>query len=405
MNTAALSSHAVPEVLVEKPRLSSIDMVRGIIMVIMALDHVRDFFHQGALTSNPTDLTTTSPALFFTRWITHFCAPTFVFLAGLSIYLSATRKPKKDLTYFLISRGLWLILLEVVVVRFAFMFNMYFDITFFQVIWVIGASMVCMAGLIHLKSNAVLFIGLLLTFGHNAADGIQLQNDQPLFALWVLLRQTGFVGITPQNGLFVSYPLLPWLGIMMLGYSLGRLYQNYSSEQRRAILVRLGIGTIVLFIVLRFINIYGDPVPWSTQKNPLFTLMSFLNCTKYPVSLLYTLMTLGPILLLLMFLDNKKFNPANPFVVFGRVPLFYFILHFYIIHVASLLFFMQKTNRSLDEIDFHFSKGFGGITAEGGYSLAITYVAWIILVILLYPICLWYNRYKSTHDYKWLSYL
>jgi uncharacterized membrane protein len=404
MNTAALSSQATPEVLVEKPRLSSIDMVRGIIMVIMALDHVRDFFHQGALTSNPTDLATTTPAIFFTRWITHFCAPTFVMLAGLSIYLSASRKPKKDLTYFLISRGLWLILLEVVVVRFGFTFNMYFDITFFEVIWVIGASMVCMAGLIHLKDNVVLIIGLLITFGHNATDGIQLQNDHPLFALWVLLRQTGFLG-TPENGVIVIYPLLPWLGIMMLGYSLGRLYTSYSAERRRAILVKLGIGAIILFVTLRLINVYGDPAPWSTQPTSLFTFISFLNCTKYPVSLLYTLMTLGPILLLLAFLDNKLFSPVNPFVVFGRVPLFYFILHFYIIHSASLLFFMQKTNRSLSEIDFHFSKGFGGITPEGGYSLSLAYLAWISLVILLYPICRWYNRYKSTHDYKWLSYL
>jgi uncharacterized membrane protein len=405
-NTITLSAPPITDALVEKPRLASIDTLRGLIMVIMALDHVRDFFHTDALINNPVDLNTTAPVLFFTRWITHFCAPTFVFLAGLSIFISSQRKSKSDLSMFLLSRGLWLIFLEVTVIRFGFVFNMYFDITFFQVIWVIGGSMVCMAGLIHLKKNIVLVIGLLLVFGHNATDAIQLQAGDPMYGVWVVLRQTGFLALTPQNSIFVVYPLLPWLGIMILGYSVGRLYRGYAAKERQSILLKLGIGAVFLFVALRALNVYGDPAPWSQQKNFAFTAMSFLNATKYPVSLLYTLMTLGPALIVLAFLERvKTLQISNPLAIFGRVPLFYFIIHFYVIHVAALLFFMNKTGKSLSEIDFHFSQSFGGITAEGGYSLGVTYLVWISLVLLLYPLCRWYNRYKSTHTDKWLSYL
>jgi uncharacterized membrane protein len=406
MNTATLTSQPVTDVLMEKPRISSIDIVRGIVMVIMALDHVRDFYHQGAFAYNPTDLGTTTPALFFTRWITHFCAPSFVMLAGLSIFISAQRKPRKELSMFLLSRGLWLILLEVVVVRFSFLFNFYYDVTFLQVIWVIGAAMVCMSLLIYLSNRALLALGLLITFGHNITDAFQLKPEDSFYGLWVILRQTGFLNVAPDKGVLVMYPLLPWLGIMLLGYSLGVLYQkSVSTEKRQKALITIGCSAIALFIVLRAFNIYGDPAPWSVQKNFIYSVMSFLNCTKYPVSLLFTLMTLGPILLVLAALEKVSVPALKPFAVFGRVPLFYFILHFYLIHLTSLLLFMKKTNTSWSELDFHFNKSFGGITGEGGYSLLWTYVAWITLVLFLYPICKWYNEYKSTHTQRWLSYL
>jgi uncharacterized membrane protein len=392
-------------VLTEKSRISSIDLMRGLVMVIMALDHVRDFFHQGGLVSDPTNMATTTSAVFFTRWITHYCAPTFVFLAGTSVYLNSKRKAKKELSVFLLTRGLWLILLEVVVVRFGLFFNFYYDVIVFQVIWAIGASMVCMAALIHLSYRWILIIGLIVVFGHNIADNFSLQPGNSFFGVWGFMRQSGFFNLTPNTIMWVPYPLLPWLGIMMLGYCLGKLYTDFQPGKRQKLLLVLGLGTVGLFSVLRLVNGYGDPAPWSVQPTGVFTLMSFLNTSKYPASLLYTLMTLGPVLVLLSVMEKINLNILKPLVVFGRVPLFYYILHFFLIHALSLLFFMHKTGRSFSEIDFHFNQSFGGITPEGGYALRWAYVVWLCIVIALYPLCKWYNEYKSTHKHWWLSYL
>jgi uncharacterized membrane protein len=379
--------------------------MRGTVMVIMALDHVRDFFHLGAFASDPTSMQTTTPILFFTRWITHYCAPTFVLLAGTSIFINASRKPKKEMTVFLLTRGLWLILLEVVVVRFGLFFNLYYDVLVFQVIWAIGASMVCMSLLIHLSYRVVLIVGLIIVFGHNVTDAFALTPQDTLYSFWGLLRQSAFYNATPTTVVWIPYPLLPWLGIMIMGYCLGKLYTDFDAEKRQKLLLRIGLLAVGLFILLRAINAYGDPAPWSVQKNVVFTVMSFLNTTKYPVSLIYTLMTIGPVLIILSFLERINLPALKPLVVFGRVPMFYYIIHFYVIHIASLFFFMHKTGRSFSEIDFHFNKSFGGITPEGGYALGWVYVAWLVLVILLYPLCKWYNDYKSTHKQWWLSYV
>jgi uncharacterized membrane protein len=406
MNNEATVIAAPADVLTEKPRISSIDVLRGIVMVIMALDHTRDFFHVGAFTYDATNMQTTNPALFFTRWITHYCAPTFVLLAGTSIYINLQRKTKKDLSIFLLTRGLWLVFLELVVVRFGLFFNFYYDVLFLQVIWAIGASMICLAALIHLPYKAVLTVGVVIVAGHNFADISPLTPENPLFPIWATLRQFGFFPISENTAVFVPYPLLPWLGIMLLGFGLGKLYQKqYDPLKRRRVLLQLGFATIVLFVILRLINVYGDPAPWSVQKNSVFTVMSFVNVTKYPVSLLYTLMTLGPVLIALALLEKVNYNFLKPFQVFGRVPMFYYILHFYLIHAVSLLLFMNKTGVSFSDIDFHFNKSFGGITNEGGYSLGWTYVAWISIVLFLYPLCKWYNNYKSTHKNWWLSYV
>jgi uncharacterized membrane protein len=406
MATATLSSESIPQTLVEKTRVSSIDLVRGLVMVIMALDHVRDFFHHDSFISEPTNMATTTPVFFFTRWITHFCAPTFVMLAGTSIYLNSQKKSKKELSLFLLSRGAWLMILEVVVIRFSFFFNVYYDLTIFQVIWVIGAAMVCMALIIHLSDYVVLALGLLIIFGHNATDGIQLTTESPFYAIWVALHQTGMIGLTEGKNLLIFYPLLPWLGIMMAGYGLGMIYKkSVDAAKRQRILLIAGFGAITLFVIIRAINIYGDPAPWAAQKNGVFTLMSFLNCTKYPPSLLYSLMTLGPMLIILSLLEKRPMHFLNPLLIFGRVPLFYYILHFYVIHVVSLTFYLQKTGKSLSSLDFHFDRSFGGITPDGGYSLGITYLFWISIVLALYPVCKWYYHYKSTHNNWWLSYL
>lgn len=406
MSTTTLPSPPAIDALTEKPRISSIDIVRGIVMVIMALDHVRDFFHKGAMVTDPTNMTTTTPAIFFTRWITHYCAPTFVFLAGTSIFISAQRKPKKELSIFLLTRGLWLIFLELVVVRFGILFNFYYDVILFQVIWVIGASMICLSLFIHFSYRIVLAIGLALLFLHNITDAFLLKPEDPFFGTWSILRQSGFLNLTENYSLLVFYPLLPWLGIMTLGFCSGKLYaRSFNPMKRQPILLWLGFGALLLFVLLRSFNLYGDPAPWAIQKNGIFTIMSFLNTTKYPVSLLYSLMTLGPLLIILSLLERANWTALKPFTVFGRVPLFYYILHFYLIHATALLLFMNKTGKSFSEIDFHFDKSFGGLTDEAGYSLFWAYVAWIIIVLFLYPVCKWYNQYKSTHANWWLSYL
>jgi uncharacterized membrane protein len=414
MSVATVSS-STTQILTGKARVSSIDIVRGIVMVIMALDHARDFFHKGGLFNDPANLATTTPALFFTRWITHFCAPAFVFLAGTSIYISSKRKSPKELSVFLLTRGFWLIVLEFVVVRFSFFFNFYYDIIIMQVIFAIGASMVCMAMLTRLPYNAILTLGLVITFGRNIFDSLSSLGGTPSDAvsgggggtnpLAAIFWQGGLFPLTQSNFVFVIYPLLPWLGIMLLGYCLGKLYTDYAPEQRRKMLLNLGLAAIAVFVVLRFVNVYGDPSPWKEQKNFIFTVMSFLNTTKYPISLLFALMTLGPALVLLALFERSNSKVLEPFNVIGRVPLFYYVLHFFILHAVALWMFMNRTGKSFSEIDLHSNAGFGGLTAEHGYSLGGAYLAWISVVLFLYPLCYWYNRYKSTHKNWWLSYL
>jgi uncharacterized membrane protein len=376
-------------------RINSIDIVRGIIMVIMALDHVRDYFHADAFVFDPTDMTKTNPALFFTRWITHFCAPTFAFLSGTSIYLHLQRKSKKELSIFLLTRGAWLIFLDAVVMRFGFFFNFYYDMTILNVLWVFGAAMMIMAALIWLSDRWILTLGLAILVGQHF-----LSTPIP-----VLTTRT-FLPISPTVAVIIAYPLLQWLAIMMLGYFFGNIYTRQippAIRQRR--LITLGVSAILLFVIIRWINVYGDPLPWSTQKNFMFTLMSFLNTSKYPPSILFFLMTLGPVFILLAITERIKANSLKFFHVFGRVPLFYFILHFYLAHALALIFYMVKTGKSLAEIDMHFAKSFGGITPEGGHSLAWVYVAWITVVLICYPVCKWYDRYKTTHKHWWLGYL
>ena len=387
-------------------RISSIDILRGIIMVVMALDHVRDYFHTSAFVFDPTDLSKTHTALFLTRWITHFCAPGFVLLAGVSIYLSLKRKSKSELSIFLLKRGLWLIILELVVMRFAFFFNFYYDVTILGVFWMIGACMMCMAAIIHLSDRAALILGIVIVLFGQAIGQLAVDPSSIFFGPWMILMQRGFIPLTPTVALITSYPIIPWLGIMILGYSLGRIYNNYvDTGIRKKMLIRLGLVTVLLFVMLRFLNFYGDPSPWSVQGNFVFTVLSFFNCTKYPITLLFTLMTLGPLLLMLAWLEDKEPTLMRPFHIFGRVPQFYFIGHFFLIHISALILFMNKTGKSFSEIDLHFSKSFGGITPEGGYDLAGVYLVWLAVVLIMYPLCNLFNHYKSTHQQWWLSYL
>lgn len=406
MQPLSLTAPPPADLLTEKPRLASIDIMRGIVMIIMALDHARDFYHADAFVYDPLDLERTTPFLFFTRFITHFCAPTFVLLAGTAVRISQQAKKKKQLSWFLITRGFWLVLLEVTVVRFSMFFNLYYDVTVFQVIWAIGFSMVLLAGIIRLPFNAILALGFLITFGHDLLHGIRVQGNDPFALLWSFVHQFNIVEVSPGVSLFILYPFLPWFGILLLGYCLGEWFRkDFDPGLRRKLLLLTGVIAILLFIVLRSLNLYGDPSPWIEQGNAVYTFLSFLNVTKYPVSLQYALITLGPVLIILSCLEGISTPLLHPFSVVGRVPLFYYILHFYMLHLGAILLLMIRTGKDLGDINFHFNAGFGGLPPGEGYSLIAAYGAWLAVVVLLYPLCHWYNNYKRTHKHWWLSYL
>jgi uncharacterized membrane protein len=392
-----------------KNRIESIDVLRGIVMVIMALDHVRDYFHFSANTANPLDLSTTTFILFFTRWITHFCAPIFVSLSGTSIYLQSQRKTKKELSVFLLKRGLWLIFVEVVVVTFAWSFNPNYNLHFLQVIWAIGISMVFLSALIHLPFKIILGLGLIIVLGHNALDFPEAAPDfQPTF-WWDLLHHGAFVpyAYAENHALFLVYPFVPWLGLMMVGYCAGVFFtRDVSAEQRRKALTKLGLGILALFIVVRFINIYGDPAPWSIQKNFLFTVMSFVNTNKYPPSLFFMAMSIGPALLLLPFLERVQNGFTNSMRTFGRTAFFYYIIHLYLIHFLSAICFFARGHSFEEASNIGQQYPFYFLVPGEGFGLPVVYLVWIAVVVALYPLCRWYDRYKTRHPEKWwLSYV
>jgi uncharacterized membrane protein len=389
-----------------KYRITSIDLLRGIVMVIMAIDHVRDFFHIQASTGNPTDMATTTPQLFFTRWITHFCAPTFVFLAGTSAYLSGIKKTKAELSIFLMKRGLWLIAVELVVMSLAFTFNPLYNVLILQVIWAIGISMVLLSLIIRLPMNVILAIGLLIVFSHNLLDYPEAAIMGKAGFWWDLVHHGRFAIYTifPKHIVIILYAFGPWFGVMCCGYCFGKLYEkNFVPEARRKILVRLGFGLIILFIVLRFINAYGDPVPWSHQRNGVYSFLSFLNTNKYPPSLMYLCMTLGPAILSLAFIEKVQNKLANFFIVFGRVPFFYYVVHFFFIHILCVIAFFISGYTTKDIIPK--STPFLFRPDDFGYSLPVVYAIWFFIIITLYPLCKWYSKYKSTRHQWWLSYV
>lgn len=382
-------------------RLVSIDLLRGIVMVIMALDHVRDYFHADAFLHSPTDMVTTTVPIFFTRWITHYCAPVFVFLAGTSARFIHQRKSTRELTIFLIKRGIWLIIVEIVIVKIAWLFNPLAPRFGLAVIWAIGASMLALAALIQLPFRAILITGLVLVFGHNAFDGIHFDGAW----WWMMLHERGKVDVGWISLVF-AYPLLPWIGTMALGYCFGTLYgDGYTPEVRRRLLVRLGLGAVMLFIALRALNVYGDLEPWSTQASPVFTGLSFLNVTKYPPSLLYLLMTLGPALLFLAWSENLRGRLASALVVFGRVPFFYYILHLYLIHLVALVA-AELTGFGWQSMILTANVNKSPQLVGYGFSLPVVYLVWLSVVVALYPLCAWFNKVKANNRQRWwLSYL
>jgi uncharacterized membrane protein len=384
-------------------RIESIDVVRGIIMILMALDHTRDFF---GVRTDPTNLTTTTVALFFTRWITHFCAPTFFLLTGVGSALSLSKGTTRELSRFLLTRGIWLVVLEVAVLRcLGFQFNFDYRVTALTVLWALGWSMIALSALAHLPTKVVATIGLALIVGHNAFDFVQSANP-----LWIVLHRPGFLVRTQEHIVFVAYPLIPWIGVTAVGFALGRIY-SWDAERRRAFLLRLGIALPIAFVVLRALNVYGDPVRWAQQPSASFTVVSFLNTTKYPPSLLFLLMTLGVTLLGLRVFGgdgggggvSRVFQPA---LRFGKVPLFFFLLHLPLIHVlamgvsfvryGSVHWFFESP--SLDRYPFTLPPGWG-------YSLPAVYGFWILVLVLMYPLCSWFAAVKARHRAVWLRYL
>jgi uncharacterized membrane protein len=382
----------------ERARLESIDVVRGVIMVIMALDHTREFF--GVPGQNPTDLSTASAPLFLTRWITFFCAPVFFLLTGTGASLSLRRRSRGDLSRFLLTRGLWLIFLELTVVRcLAYQFNADYRTTMLLVLWALGWAMVTLAALVHLPTWLVAAIGALMVAGHDALDSVGSTNP-----VWIILHSPGFV-LNGDHAVFVAYPLVPWVGVTALGFALGRTYA-WDGDRRRAFLLWLGFAMILAFIAIRAVNVYGDPAPWASQRTAARTALSFLNASKYPPSLLFLLMTLGPVMIALRLVDRSTPRALRIALLIGKVPLFYYVVHFALIHLLAVtICYVQRGSahwmfESPDIAHYPFTAPPGW-----GFGLPIVYLVWAAVVVAMVVPCRWFAAVKQRRRDAWLSYL
>jgi uncharacterized membrane protein len=388
-------------------RLTSIDALRGIVMVIMALDHVRDFFHADAMVFRPEGLERTYPALFFTRWVTHVCAPVFFLVAGVGacLWLTRTGRGPRELSRFLWTRGLWLIVLELTVLRFGYFFSLTGGPVLLTVLWALGWSMIALAGLCRVPVRVLVPLSLAGIALHHVLDPIRASQWGPLAFVWNILHQPGawFVRGVP---VVAAYPLIPWVAVMAAGFGFGRLFIEAPATRRQQIMLWIGAGATVAFFGSRWFNLYGDPAPWSAAV-PETVVMSFFNATKYPPSLIFLLMTLGPAIAGLAWLDRLDPSPANPVVVIGRVPLFFFLAHFLIAHLLAIPFawwryghagFLAHPMPSLGGSPEVYPPGFG-------YSLGTVYVIWIMVVLITYPLCAWLAGVKERRRDWWLGYV
>ncbi len=382
-----------------RTRIESIDVVRGIIMIIMALDHTRDFF--GIPGQNPVDLATASAPLFLTRWITFYCAPVFFLLTGTGAFISLRRKSTSELSTFLLTRGAWLILLDVVIVRcLAYQFNFDFRVTLLLVLWALGWAMITLALLVRLPASIVTAFGLVLIAVHNLFDRIQTTSP-----IWAILHAPGFVVNTPAHTVFAAYPLIPWIGVTAVGFGLGQIYR-WDGERRRRFLIRTGLVTTFAFVVVRTLNVYGDPTAWTQQKSLLFSALAFINTAKYPPSLQFLLMTLGPSLLLLALFDRRTPDALRPALIIGKVPMFYYLVHFPLIHLLAVITCLIRYGsahwmfESPDLGHYPFSPPPGW-----GYPLPVVYLIWVGVVVAIYPLCRWFGGIRQRNHAAWLSYL
>lgn len=387
-------------------RINSIDILRGIVMIIMALDHTRDYFHETSLTADPLDPATTTGWLFFTRWITHFCAPTFVFLSGISAWLSSMKKSRNDASLFLVKRGLWLVVVEITLVTFGITFNPDFNFIILQVIWVIGWSMVFLGIISRVSSRLVLVLGLILFFGHNLLDYVVLpESGAASVAMNLFFRASwSLIPLDSSHALIDVYAILPWAGVMFLGYGTGRwFHKDFPAARRRKLLLYSGTGLILLFIFLRVTNLYGNPADYVPGDGFSYNLFAFLNTSKYPPSLQYLSMTLGPACILLAFLENVNARWTSVVSIYGKVPFFYYIIHFYLIHLLTLIVFFASGYTTAEISDPNVPFLFRPV--QFGFGLWTVYAIWISVVLLLYLPCRWFSQYKKRNFNWWLSYV
>jgi uncharacterized membrane protein len=374
-------------------RVHSIDMLRGFVILLMALDHVRAYFT--AVRFDPLDLTQTDAALFMTRWVTHLCAPIFIFLAGVSASLVSKRCEPPELRRFLYTRGLWLIALEFTVINFAWSFNLRYEAgVVMQVMWAIGASMIALALLSHLKRGPIAAIAVAMIVGHNMLDAVAPESFGALAWLWKVIHVQGSTTYA-----FVLYPLIPWIGVMALGFVVGPVFE-WEASRRRRVLFRAGLLAIGAFVVLRALNVYGDPHAWSAQPSLTLTVLSFLNVHKYPPSLLYLLATLGIGALLLGALESAHGRFMELLRTFGRAPLFFYVLHIALAHLAAgvAALAMGYGPQLLTNLFLFLPEGWG-------FGLFGVYIAWLAVLVALYPACRWFAELKQRRTEWWLSYL
>jgi uncharacterized membrane protein len=373
-------------------RVAAVDVIRGAVMILMAIDHVR--VYSGLPAGGPT------VGIFFTRWVTHFCAPVFTFLAGAGAYLAAARgKTRPQLSRFLITRGLWLIVLQYTVVWFGITFHFDWHFIPASVLWALGWGMVVLAGLVHLPLPVTAAFAVVTIAGHNLFDAVRPDQLGPLGPLWAVLHTRGPLPLTPSVTMFVVYPLVPWIGVMAAGYVFGVVFL-LNRSCRRMTMLGLGASLILLFVALRATNFYGDPHPWSPRQDALFTVLSFLNCQKYPPSLLYLLMMLGPALLALSVFERGLGRLGRPLLIFGRVPLFFYLLQWYAAHLLAVVVnaaLGRPASWLLGSAPWNAPQGYG-------YSLGVVYLMWMVVLVLLYPPCRWFAALKRRRRDAWLSY-
>ena len=388
-----------------RDRVQAVDLLRGLIMIVMALDHTRDYVHSAAMAFPPEDLRQTTTAIFMTRWVTHVCAPAFMFCAGLGAFLRLERRgTRAELARFLWTRGFWLIVLEFTVVRAGFFFEIGIDPLFLLVFWALGMSMIALGALLFLPFGWLLALSVAMIALHNLADGVAPAAFGAYAWAWQVLHVQSLLIDSPV--VIVAYPLVPWIGVMSLGYCVGRVYR-LPSDARRTMLLRGGLALTLAFVVIRAINVYGDPRPWSMQSDAIRTVLSFLNTTKYPASLAFVLMTLGPALMFLAWVDRVRAGEAHPLLVFGRAPLFFFVLHIPVIHAVAiaLTWFRYGAAPFLFTPPPTLGTPRDVFPPDYGWSLGVVYAVWAGVILALYPACLWMSRLKARRGGWWLSYL
>jgi uncharacterized membrane protein len=383
-------------------RVQSLDLAKGIILILMALDHTRDYFHAEAFLFNPLDSHITNWPIYTTRWITNFCAPAFSFLAGVSVFFVSRRRSPFELSKFLFKRGVWLIFIQVTIINFAWNFDSTFRSIELDVIASLGISMIILSFLVHTPKYFILAFSCLLIFGHNFFDSFHFNGN----IWWSILHESASFPINNYNTFAVWYPLIPWVGVMSLGFWMGKFYdKTYDPNRRKKWFIWLGFSAIALFVILRGFNIYGNPTPWVDFDSISKNLMSILNTHKYPPSLSFLLITLGPTFLFLAYSENIKGKIVRFFMTFGRVPFFFYIIHLYVIHLLAMIA-SEATWTGWEAMlltewvtDVDALKGYG-------FSLEVVYLVWALIIIILYPLCKKFDRYKMNHKEKeWLSYL